>query len=162
MSRDGSRMGDDRAEERRTQVVERGHDGQDRNGPRRSDDGVTLRQGTIDHPRVMTTAARRTPADRDRAVARLHTITIGTGLAGVVAVGGFGLIAAHSYDGSVTGVTTAAIVATDITTTTRTTTSDAATPTSTAATTSDTSTAAQATAAPTAATGTAHAASGSS
>jgi len=42
------------------------------------------------------------PADRDRALARLRTMTIATTLAGVAAVGGFGTIAAASYRGATT------------------------------------------------------------
>ena len=132
----------------------------DRFGPDRVDRMtiVTIRQGTTGDPPVMKTAARRTPADRDRAVARLRTMTIGTGIAGVLAVGGFGAIAAASYDGTSGDATTAALVTTDAATTTSTT---SATSTSTSTTTTST-TATQATAAPTAATGSAHAATGSS
>ena len=101
----------------------------------------------------MKTAARRSPGDRDRAVARLRALTIGSSIASIVAVGGFGAVAALSYDGTSTEVTTAAIVPTD--------TSSAA---GTSNTTTDTAstTATQATAAPTTTTGTAHAATGSS
>ena len=139
----------------------------DRFGPDRVDRMtiVTIRQGTTDDPPVMKTAARRTPADRDRAVARLRTMTIGTGIAGVLAVGGFGAIAAASDDGTSGAVTTAALVTTDAATTTsttsRTTSTTSGTSTSTSTTTTST-TATQATAAPTAATGSAHAATGSS
>ena len=115
---------------------------------------VILRKGTVVHGVVMKTAVRRSPADRDRAVARLRAITIGTGIAGVAAVGGFGALAAASYDGGSTDVTTAAIT----TTATGGATSDAST--STSATT--TTTTAQATAAPTATTGSAHAVTASS
>jgi len=100
----------------------------------------------------MKTAARRSPADRDRAIARLRTLTIGTSIAGLAAVGGFGAIAAMSYDGSATDITTAAVVTADDGTT-----DAAATTTTTISTTT-----VQATVAPTATTGTAHAATGSS
>ncbi len=61
----------------------------------------------------MKTAARRSPTDRDRAVRRLRTITVGAGLVSVVAVGGFGALAALSHDGAAIGVTTAAITTID-------------------------------------------------
>jgi hypothetical protein len=51
----------------------------------------------------MKTAKRMTPADRTRAVARLRSMTIGTTLAGLAAVGAFGSVAALSYSGHVTG-----------------------------------------------------------
>jgi hypothetical protein len=61
----------------------------------------------------MHRAARRlSPADRDRAVGRLRALTIGTTVAGVAAVGGFGSIAALSNHGVATGdVVTAAVTA---------------------------------------------------
>ena len=104
----------------------------------------------------MTTATRRSPIDRDRAIARLRAITIGTTIASAAAVGGFGIIAARSHDGSSTAVTTAALDS--ATATGRTTTTD---PSTTGTTTTGT-TQVQATAAPTTSTGTAHAATGSS
>jgi len=111
----------------------------------------------------MKTAARRTPADRDRAVARLRALTIGTSIASIAAVGGFSAIAALSYDGTTTDVTTAAIVSTDTTTaTTGTTSTTSTTSGSTSTTTTTGTTTTQATAAPTTTTGTAHAATGSS
>ncbi len=104
----------------------------------------------------MKTATRRSPHDRDRAIARLRAITLGTTIASAAAVGGFGVLAARSYDGSSTEVTTAALDSTAATTG-----SDAATSgtTTTDATGAD---AVQATPAPTTSTGTAHAATGSS
>ena len=52
------------------------------------------------------------PADRDRAVARLRSITAATTLAGIAAVGGFGTVAWVSYDGAATaGPVTAALTA---------------------------------------------------
>jgi hypothetical protein len=96
----------------------------------------------------MKTAARRSPGDRDRAIARLRALTIGSSIAGIAAVGGFGALAAASYDGSATGITTAAV-------TTDTSTADGGTSTTNTTTT-------QATAAPTTTTATAHAATGSS
>lgn len=101
----------------------------------------------------MKTAARRSPADRDRAVARLRALTIGTSIASVAALGGFGAVAALSYTGAPTEITTAAITTSGSTTTGSTTTSDTTTTTGSSST---------ATAAPTAATGTAHAATGGS
>ena len=105
----------------------------------------------------MKNSARRSPADRDRAVDRLRAITIGTSLASIAAVGGFGAIAALSHDGTSTDITTAAA------TTGATTSADSATtgPTTTGTTTTTTTTV-QATAAPTATIGPAHAATGSS
>jgi hypothetical protein len=44
----------------------------------------------------MNVTSRRSPDDRDRAVARLRAITIGTSIASVAAVGGFGIVAAQS------------------------------------------------------------------
>jgi hypothetical protein len=112
----------------------------------------------------MNSASRRSPADRDRAVGRLRTITIGTGLAGVVAVGGFGAIAAASYDGTTVsdGVITAAVTieAASTTSTTSAATSGASTTTST--TSSSSSTGLSTTTAPATTTGSAHASTGSS
>ena len=104
---------------------------------------------------VMKTTARRSPADRDRAVARLRALTIGFSIVSTAAVGGFGALAALSYDGSSTAITTAAIV----TTNTSTTSGSSTTPTSR---TTGGATSIQATAAPTTTAGTAHVASGSS
>jgi len=53
----------------------------------------------------MNAANRSTPADRNRAVARLRALTIGTTIAGVAAVGAFGTLAAVSYSGHATGAT---------------------------------------------------------
>jgi hypothetical protein len=53
----------------------------------------------------MNAAHRTTPADRNRAVTRLRTLTIGTTIAGLAAVGGFGTLAAVSYSGHSTGTT---------------------------------------------------------
>jgi hypothetical protein len=116
---------------------------------------VTVRKGTTDHRWGMKTAARRSSGDRDRAVARLRALTIGSSIAGIAAVGGFGALAAVSYDGASTDVTTAAIVSSDMSSST----SDTSTTTSSGRTSTTTT---QATAAPTATTGTAHAATGSS
>jgi hypothetical protein len=122
---------------------------------------VILRKGTEDHRSVMKTATRRSPAERDRAVARLRALTIGTSIAGIAAVGGFGALAAVSYDGTSTGITTAAITTGTSTTGTSTTSAASGSTSTTTSSTSDTTTA-QATAAPTTTTGTAHAATGSS
>ena len=70
---------------------------------------VIVRTGSVDESVGMKTSARRSPADRDRAVARLRTLTIGTGIAGIAAVGGFGAMAAVTYAGSSTTITTAAV-----------------------------------------------------
>jgi hypothetical protein len=126
---------------------------------------VTLRKGTTDHRWVMKTAARRSPRDRDRAVARLRALTIGTSIAGITAVGGFAVIAAISYDGTTTEVTTAAIVSTDTSSAaggTSSTTTGSTSTTSGSTSTSGSTTSTQATVAPTATTGSAHAATGSS
>ena len=109
----------------------------------------------------MNSAARRSSADRDRAVGRLRTMTIGTGLAGVVAVGGFGAIAAASYDGTSAddGAITAAVRTTAAgTTPTTSTTSTTSTTTSTPSSTGLSPT----TAPTTTTTGSAHASTGSS
>jgi hypothetical protein len=97
----------------------------------------------------MKTQARRSPADRDNAVARLRAISIGTTVVSLAAVGGFGAVAAASYDGSAPEVMTAAVVTTDATTDS----------TSAAATAAPTL---QRTSAPTTATGKGHASTGSS
>lgn len=54
----------------------------------------------------------RRPADRDRAVDRIRRLTIGTTVAGIVAVGGFGGLAAATWHGTETTVTTAAVTST--------------------------------------------------
>jgi hypothetical protein len=66
----------------------------------------------------MNRTRRRSPGERDRAVARLRAITIGTTIAGVAAVGGFGAVAAISYSGGSSDVITAAAVTTGTATTT--------------------------------------------
>jgi hypothetical protein len=104
----------------------------------------------------MKTAARRSPADRDRAVARLRTLTIGTGIAGFAAIGVFGSVAALSYDGTTDVVTAAAVATIDSATST------GSTPTTPTTSTTSGTTSVQATAAPTTSSGTAHAATGSS
>jgi len=119
---------------------------------------VILRKGTTDHRVVMKTVARRSSADRDRAVARLRALTIGSSIASIAAVGGFGAMAALSYHGTSAEIKTAAVTTAGSTTTTdggTSTTTGAATTGST--TTNSTATTTQATAAPTATTGTAHA-----
>lgn len=58
----------------------------------------------------MTNAQRRSPADRDRAVARVRTITIASALGSLAAVAVFGAAAAVSYDGTTSnGIVTAAV-----------------------------------------------------
>src|SRR5258705_6881639 len=127
---------------------------------------VILRKGTADHRWVMKTAARRSPGDRDRAVARLRALTIGTSIASVAAVGAFGALAAISYDGSTSDVTTAAIVSTDTSTsaggTSSTTSGSTSTSSGASSATSGSTSTTQSTASPTATTGTAHAATGTS
>ena len=118
---------------------------------------VTIRKGRTDHRVDMKTATRRSPANRDRAVARLRAITIGSSIASIAAVGGFGAVAALSYGGAMTDITTAAVTTAGSTTTT-----DGGTSTADSTTTNSTTTTTQATAAPTAATGTAHAVTASS
>jgi hypothetical protein len=93
----------------------------------------------------MNATSRRSPGDRDRAVARLRAITIGTSIAIVAAVGAFGVVAAQSYSGGSSDVTTAAATSTtgtSTTTSTSTGTSEGiqatAAPTATAATTTTT------------------------
>jgi hypothetical protein len=120
---------------------------------------VTLRKGTTDHRVVMKTATPRSPIDRDRAIARLRAITIGSSIASIAAVGGFGAVAALSYGGASTDITTAAVTTAGSTTTTDggTSTTSGTTTTTGTTTTNSTTTTTQATAAPTATTGTAHA-----
>jgi hypothetical protein len=66
---------------------------------------VIRAKGRVRETRVMNAAKRTTPADRNRAVARLRRLTIGTTIAGLAAVGGFGTLAAVSYSGHSTGTT---------------------------------------------------------
>jgi hypothetical protein len=84
----------------------------------------------------MNAASRTTPADRNRAVARLRTLTIGTTIAGLAAVGGFGTLAAVSYSGHSMGTTaeveTTTSTGSATTTTTSSGSSSTATPTATA------------------------------
>ena len=123
---------------------------------------VTLWKGRSDHREAMKTAARRSPADRDRAVARLRALTIGSSIASIAAVGGFGAMAALSYGGTSTDITTAAVTTAGSSTTTDGGTSTTTGATTTTNSTTTTTTTTQATAAPTATTGTAHAVTASS
>jgi hypothetical protein len=109
----------------------------------------------------MNPDTRRNPADRDRAIGRLRTITIGTSLASLAAVGGFGAVAAATYTGGSADLTTAAITTTAGTTDTS---SSVSTTTSTATTSTSGSSGVQATPAPTTTTssGTTHATTGGS
>ncbi|HXI82237.1 MAG TPA: hypothetical protein VNM34_15625, partial [Verrucomicrobiae bacterium] len=66
----------------------------------------------------MNATARRNPADRDRAVALVRTITIGTGLASLAAVCVFGGVAAATYTGGSGNVMTAAATTTSTSTST--------------------------------------------
>jgi hypothetical protein len=71
---------------------------------------VIGRKGSRRHPASMTNPTRRSPADRDRAVAKLRTLTIGSAIGGLVAFGAFGAVAAASYRGSEsTAIVTAAV-----------------------------------------------------
>jgi hypothetical protein len=71
--------------------------------------------------------------DRVRATRRLHNLTIGTALLGVAATGGFGALAAITYNGA--AKTTATTATTAFTTTGSATTTATAAPTSPAVTT---------------------------
>jgi hypothetical protein len=120
---------------------------------------VTNPKGSGAHSPVMKATPRRSPADRDRAISRLRSITVGTTIASVAAVGAFGAVAAMSYTGTSADVTTAAVTTT---TSTGAGTSNSSTTTSTS---TSSSTSLQATAAPTTTTTTtsgAHATSGGS
>ena len=70
---------------------------------------VMVRKETIRKMTVMNTPITRRPADRDRAVDRVRRLTVGTTVAGIVAIGGFGGLAAATYRGAETQVTTAAV-----------------------------------------------------
>ena len=71
-----------------------------------------VRKETIGNMTGMTPATARTSADRDRAVDRVRRLTVGAGVAGVVAVGAFGGLAAMTYRGADATVTTAAVTTT--------------------------------------------------
>lgn len=73
---------------------------------------VIGRKGSRRHPAGMTNPTRRSPADRDRAVAKLRTLTIGSAIGGLVAFGAFGAVAAASYRGSESTAIVAAAVST--------------------------------------------------
>jgi len=60
----------------------------------------------------MHTPTTRRPADRDRAVDRIRTLTVGTTVAGIVGIGAFGGLAATTWRGADAQVTTAAITTT--------------------------------------------------
>jgi len=89
----------------------------------------------------MKTAARLTIAERDRALGRLRTLTVGATLASVTALGGFSIVAAATNPGSAGGQTavtaestTAGTITTDTTTSTGSTTTSSATTTEATAT----------------------------
>jgi hypothetical protein len=109
------------------------------------------------------TTNRRLPADRDRAIARLRRVTLGTAAGGLVGTMLFGALAAATYDGT-TQVSTAAdsgqVAANDDSTTNSSTT----TPDDSSSTTTDDSTNLQAAQAPTSSSssGAAHASTGGS
>jgi hypothetical protein len=80
----------------------------------------------------MKHTTRRSPADRDRAMARLRTLTIGSAVGGFAAVAAFGAVAAASDRGTdSTAIITAAITTTGTSTLS---TAQATTPTATAVT----------------------------
>ena len=86
----------------------------------------------------MKTAARLTVAERDRALGRLRTLTVGTTLASLTALGGFSIVAAATNPGSSGGQTAVAAESTTVgTLTSDTTTSAGPTPTSTTTTTTE-------------------------
>ena len=60
----------------------------------------------------MKTANRTTPTDRNRAVARLRSLTMGTALASLAAVGAFGTVAAVSWSGQSSTQTAEVVTAT--------------------------------------------------
>jgi hypothetical protein len=104
---------------------------------------------------------RRHPADRDRAVARLRRLTLGSAAGGVIGTMLFGGLAAATYDGT-TATTTAAATTDD--SAAQIAADDSTSNTSGSTSTSDNSTTVQATQAPTATstTGGAHASTGGS
>ena len=59
------------------------------------------------------TSHPRLPAERDRAVARLHALTRGAAVGGVLGTLLFGAVAATSYDGTATTATTTTATTTD-------------------------------------------------
>jgi hypothetical protein len=71
---------------------------------------VMVRKETIRKMADMHAPTTRRPADRDRAVDRIRRLTIGTTVAGIVAVGGFGGLAAATWHGTDSTVTTAAVI----------------------------------------------------
>ena len=114
----------------------------------------------------MNSARPRSPADRDRAIALVRRLTLGTTIAGIAAVGGFGGLAAVSSHGSAQDVTTAAITSTDTDTDTGTesptSTATANSPSSTSAGTSDDTSSSSSSSSITSSTGSAHATTGGS
>jgi hypothetical protein len=89
----------------------------------------------------MTQTTRRSPADRDRAVARLRTLTIGSAVGGLVAMGAFGAVAAASNRGTESAaIVTAAISTSGTATSTGTNTIATPAPTSTSNTSTSTTT----------------------
>src|ERR1700675_4224989 len=73
---------------------------------------VTKKKESQAHSPAMNATPRRSPADRDHAIARLRHLTIGTTIASVAAVGAFGAVAALSYSGGISNITTAAVTTT--------------------------------------------------
>jgi cytoskeletal protein RodZ len=131
-----------------------------------------VQKETIRKMADMPALTTRGPADRDRAVDRVRRLTVGATVAGIVAVGGFAGLAAATWRGADSTITTAAVTTTTAdaaagSTSGTSTTSGVTTTSST--TTTTTTRASTATLAPTAttpavtsATGTAHATTGGS
>jgi hypothetical protein len=126
--------------------------------PRSARSGVRDSKGSVAILPAMRTN-RRLPADRDRALARLRRVTVGTAAGGVIGTMLFGALAAATYDGTTQTSTTAdaaQVAANDDTTT--------ATDTSSSSTAADDASTLQATQPPTSSTSSsgAHASTGGS
>jgi len=68
-----------------------------------------VRKETIRKMVGMHAPASRSSHDRDRAVDRIRRLTVGTTVAGIVGIGAFGGLAATTWRGTDTTVTTAAV-----------------------------------------------------
>src|SRR4029079_170950 len=73
---------------------------------------VMVRKETIRKMVGMHAPASRNSHDRDRAVDRIRRLTVGTTVAGIVGIGAFGGLAATTWRGTDTTVTTAAVITT--------------------------------------------------
>ena len=71
-----------------------------------------VRKETIRKMVGMHAPASRNSHDRDRAVDRIRRLTVGTTVAGIVGIGAFGGLAATTWRGTGTTVTTAAVITT--------------------------------------------------